>query len=128
MESFHDSRTKQYEVNCLTSGFSNLNEELQKKVLSYIEGENVSKHRLVHACLIGFNWKEYECLGDGRRAAFIKEFEDRYGTWAVGIRNSLNDKLKTFKHKHLRFEFFMLPFQNVEAFRSWFQDELTGKK
>jgi hypothetical protein len=36
IESFHDSRTKQYEVNAFTSGFSNLNPELQEQVLSFI--------------------------------------------------------------------------------------------
>ena len=128
MEAFHDARTKQYEVNIVTSGFSNLNTELQEKVASYIEGNNVSKFRLVHACLIGFNWSEYECLGDERRVSFIKEFEDRYRAWADGMRDSLNDKLKVFKHKHLRLEFFMLPFKDVEAFRAWFDQELTGKK
>jgi Cap4 SAVED domain len=128
MEAFYDARTKQHEVNIVTSGFSNLSAELQGKVASYIEGENVSKFRLVHACLIGFNWSEYECLADERRATFIKEFEDRYRAWAVGKRGLLNDKLRAFKHKHLRLEFFMLPFKDVEAFRIWFDEELTGKK
>jgi hypothetical protein len=128
MEDFHDSRTKQHEVNCLTSGFSNLDSDLQKKLLAYVEGEKASNCRLAHACLIGFNWKEYECLGDVRRAAFIREFDTRYRIWADGIRDSLNDRVKAFKHKHLRFEFFMLPFQDVEAFRGWFQEALTGKR
>jgi len=128
MEGFHDSRTKQHEINAFTSGFSNLDPELQKKVVTYIEGENVSHCQLVQACLIGFNWREYECLGDGRRAAFIKEFEQRYRAWAAGISDSLNEKLKAFKHKHLRFEIFLLPFRDVEAFRSWFEEELTGTK
>jgi hypothetical protein len=128
MEAFHDARTRQLEINIVTSGFSNLKPELQGKVASYIDGENVSQCRFVHACLIGFNWPEYECLTDGRRAAFITEFEDRYRTWAASIRSSLNDKLKAFKHKHLRLEFFMLPFRDVEAFRAWFNQELTGIK
>ena len=127
MEDFHNSRTKQHEVNAFTSGFSNLNLELQKRVVSYIEGENVSNCRLAQACLIGFNWDEYECLKDGRRAQFIQEFETRYRTWAGGIRDSLNDKLKASKHKHLHFEFFLLPFADVEAFRGWFQEALTGR-
>jgi HamA len=126
METFHDARTRQHEINILTSGFSNLHPELQREVASYIEGENVSRCRLVHACLIGFNWAEYECLTDDRRADFIKEFEGRYREWLAGIRDSLNDKLKAFKHKHLRLEFFMLPFSDVEAFRAWFDQELTG--
>ena len=97
MEKFHDSRTKQYEVvNAFTTGFSSLDAELQTKVQWYIEGENVSNCRLVQACLIGFNWDEYGCLNDGRRAQFVKEFEARYRAWAAGIRDSLNSKLKAF--------------------------------
>ncbi len=127
MQEFHDSRTKQHEVNAFTSGFSNLDSELQEKVVSYIEGENVSNCRLAHACLIGFNWNEYECLGDERRKTFVQEFEARYRTWAESIRPSLNGKLKAFKHKHLRFEFFMLPFKDVEAFRNWFLEDLGAR-
>lgn len=128
MEKFHDSRTKQHEVNAFSSGFSNLDTELQKKVLSYIEGENATKCRLAQACLIGFNWDEYQCLNDKRRTSFIEDFEIRYRLWAAGIRDSLNGRLKAFKHKHLRFEFFMLPFKDVEIFRAWFQEALTGKQ
>jgi hypothetical protein len=128
MEKFHDSRTKQHEVTAFTSGFSNLAPELQEKVLSYVEGENASKGRFAQACLIGFDWDEYSCLDDGRRADFIRDFEARYRAWAVAMAGSLNKKLKAFKHKHLRFEFFMLPFKDIEAFRSWFHEELTGKR
>ena len=128
IDSFHDSRTKRHEVTAFTSAFSNLDPELQKKVVDYIEGENVSHCRLTQACFIGFNWTEYECLTDQRREQFTKEFEIRYRTWAAGIRDSLNGKLQALKHKHLRFEFFMLPFRDVEAFRTWFNEELTGIK
>jgi hypothetical protein len=118
MEAFHESRTKQHEVNMFTSGYSNLSPELQQKIVSYFEGENVEHSRLAQACLIGFDWREYECLKDGRRASFIAEFETRYSIWAASIRDSLNAKLKVFKHKQLRFDFFMLPFADVEAFRT----------
>src|SRR6266853_788427 len=111
IEEFHDSRTKLLEVNAFTSDFSNLDVELQKKLVSYIEGEEVSNTRLVQACLIGFDWSEYECLSDERRAKFIEEFEIRYRAWAAAIKSSLDSKLKDFKHKYLRFEFFMLPFR-----------------
>jgi len=128
IETFHDSRTKHHEVNAFTSGFSNLDAVLQQRVVSYIEGQNSSNCRLVQACLIGFDWPEYQCLTDERRATFVNEFEDRYRDWAIGIGDHLNEKLSAFKHKHLRFEFFMLPFIDVEAFRTWFVQELTGTK
>ena len=128
MEAFHDSRTKQFEVNAFTSSYSNLDSDLQKKVLSYIEGPDVSNARWAQACLIGFNWDEYQCLKDSRRSEFIREFETRYRAWGAKIRESLNGKLRDFKHKHLHFEFFMLPFADVEAFRAWFYEDLTGTK
>lgn len=128
MEQFHESPTKAHEINAFTSGFSCLDQDLQQKVLSYVEGENSSNCRFVHACLIGFDWQEYECLEDERREGFIKYFEDRYRAWADEMRDSLNGKLKAFKHKHLQLEFFMLPFKDVEAFRGWFNEELTGNK
>ena len=126
MEEFHDSLTKRHEINTLTTAFSDFSPELQGRLVSYIEGENVSNCRHVQACLIGFNWAEYECLGDGRREVFVKEFAQRYQEWAKSMRNNLNNKLKEFKHKQLRFEFFLLPFKDVEAFRTWFKEELSG--
>jgi len=128
MESFHDSRTKTHEVNAFTSGYSNLDPELQRRVLSYIEGPDSAKSRYAQACLIGFNWDEYEHLDDKRRSEFIKEFETRYRDWGTGMKKSLNAQLQNFKHKQLRLEFFMLPFKDVEAFRDWFYENLTGTK
>lgn len=128
IERFHDSRTKQHEINAFTSGFSALTDDAQQRIVSYIEGENSSNSRLVQACLIGFDWPEYRCLTDTRRGAFVKEFEDRYRAWGFDVSHRLNEKLKVFKHKHLRFEFFMLPFVDVESFRASFVRELTGTR
>jgi Cap4 SAVED domain len=126
MDEFHDSRTKQLEINTVTAGFLSLSPELQTKVSSYIEGENASSFWESQACLIGFDWQEYRCLTDGRREKFVKEFENRYRNWMIARRDTLNLKLKNFKHKDLRFEFFILPFSDVEAFRNWFIEALTG--
>lgn len=126
VDGFHESRTKAHEINAFTSGFSVLSPQLQEKIVSYIEGENTSKCRHTQACLIGFDWDEYKCLRDNRRAEFIKTFDARYRNWAAGVRDSLNLKLQACKHKHLMFEFFMLPFESVEKFRNWFLIELTG--
>jgi hypothetical protein len=128
MDEFHNSRSKQLEVNTVTSGFSSLDPELQAKVSSYIDGENASNCWEGQACLIGFDWSEYQCLTDEGREKFVQEFEDRYRKWMLARRDTLNLKLKEFKHKHLRFEFFILPFSDVEQFRKWFIEALTGKE
>ena len=98
---------------------------MRDKVVSYIDGENVENSRLVQACLIGFDWNEYACLDDHRRAAFLANFEDRYRRWAEEhAQKSISEKLRNFQHRHLRFEFFLLPFRDVGAFREWFIKEL----
>jgi hypothetical protein len=128
IEEFHDSETKSHEIHAFTAGFSELTQDLQERLVSYLEGDNTSNCRQVQACLIGFDWSEYACLSDARRKKFIEEFEIRYRKWAEGKRASLNSKLGGLKHKHLRFEFFMLPFRDVDDFRELFLQALTGAK
>jgi hypothetical protein len=125
MSSFHSSPTKAHEVRLFTNTFSTLPEGLKGKVISYVEGEHKFLSREVHACLVGFNWKDYLCLNDERREAFVKEFKARYIAWASSeARPLLKKHIEAFEHKHLRFEFFFLPFLDVAEFRQKFTDAL----
>jgi len=74
--------------------------------------------------LIGFDWSEYKCLDDARRQAFIEEFEARYLSWAGNIVKQVEAGVKTFPHKQLRFDFFFMPFKDVQVFRDYFDDAL----
>lgn len=125
METFHNSEVKKHEIEYYTGEFSVLEEPLKSTVLAYLEGEKISQTRQVHACLVGYDWNEYKCLNDDRRAAFVAEFEQRYLKWAKDhMQPLLESRLSTFTQKHLRLEFFFLPFSDVEAFRKKFNDEL----
>jgi Cap4 SAVED domain len=125
MNDFHNSKTKNLEINYFLNAFSLLSPEQQKVIASYVEGENKAKCQEVHACLIGYSWKEYECLKDEKKKAFLEEFESRYLTWVSSeMRPKLNAELASFPHSHLNFEFFFLPLASVDNFRSLFLESL----
>jgi Cap4 SAVED domain len=125
MKTFHTSGAKLLEKTYFTSSFGELPTAIQADVVSFFEGVNFDKSREVYACFIGFDWDEYKCLLDDRRALFVKEFEERYKAWAAAtIVPALENKIGEFPHKHIRFEFFFLPFRDVAAFRQAFLDAL----
>jgi len=126
VERFHSDGLKQHELNLFSTHFKILDSELQNKILSYINGENAPKTRITHACLVGFDWAEYLCLNDSRRTEFIRELEERYSKWATEAVRKVESKLAIFKLRHLRFEFFFIPFRSVEDFRKWFEEALRG--
>jgi hypothetical protein len=121
MTEFHNSATKSLEINYFLNTYTLLTPEQQEVITSYVEGENKGKCQEVHVCLIGHNWKEYECLKTAAKNAFLKEFEGRYLTWAQKeMKPKLEAQLAVFAHSHLRFEFFFLPFTSVDNFRKLF--------
>lgn len=122
---FHNSAAKGLEVNYLLNTFSLLSPEQQKVVSSFLEGENKGKCQEVQVCLIGHTWKQYQCLKTKEKSSFLKEFDNRYISWARDeMKPKLEAELKTFKHTHLRFEFFFLPFKSVDDFRALFLKSL----
>ncbi len=125
MKDFYSSPTKALERSYFTKGFTEIPAELQDLVVSFIEGKDLDKSREVYACLIGFDWAEYKCLTDHRRQAFLKEFKNRYGLWAKEkMLTELNGNVSAFPHKHLKLEFFFVPFSSVADFRKQFLEAL----
>jgi cyclopropane fatty-acyl-phospholipid synthase-like methyltransferase len=125
MTEFYRSPTKVLEKSYFTNGFSETPESLQDLAKSFFEGENLDKSREVYACLVGFDWNQYECLADQRRAEFVKEFKDRYTKWAKEtMQLQLEKRIAGFPHKHLRLEFFFVPFKSVAEFRLKFLESL----
>lgn len=125
MTEFHNSATKELEINYFLNTFSLLSPEEQEVISSYVEGANKEKCQQVHVCLIGYTWKEYECLKSPEKKKFLEEFDERYRAWALAeMKPKLDAELATFSHSHLRFEFFFLPFTSVDNFRALFLESL----
>jgi hypothetical protein len=125
IKAFHSGGMRQHELNMFGTHFKLLDPELQARVVSYIEGENVPNTRLIHACVIGFDWKEYKCLDDARRKEFILEFEERYRHWGKDAVKKVEAGLTTLPQQ-LSFEFFFVPFKSVQMFRDLFEKALRG--
>jgi hypothetical protein len=126
VKKFHEGGMKQHELNLLTNHFTALDDDTQEKILSYIDGENAPNTRVTHAALVGFDWEEYKALDDARRKQFVAEFESRYKSWAAATVPKVSSKLSKFEYKNLRFEFFFIPFKDVQKFRDWFEEALRG--
>lgn len=125
MAAFHNSATKNLEINYFLNSFSLLSAEQQEVITSYVEGEDKGKCQEVHVCLIGHTWEEYECLKTQEKREFLEGFEARYLTWArEEMKPKLDAELAAFTHSHLRFEFFFLTFTSVDNFRQLFLESL----
>jgi hypothetical protein len=125
MTDFHNSATKNLEINYFLNAFSFLSQKQRDVIASYVEGENKGKCQEVHVCLIGYTWKEYGHLKTAEKEKFLAEFEKRYLAWASAeMKPKLNAELAAFTHSHLKFEFFFLPFVSVENVRTLFLDTL----
>jgi len=122
---FYTSPTRALEKSYFTSIFSEIPAAHQELVKSFFEGKNLDKSREAYVCLIGFDWLEYECLADERREIFVSEFKSRYAKWAQEtMLLHLEKRVEAFPHKHLRLEFFFLPFLSVDQFRKAFLESL----
>jgi Cap4 SAVED domain len=125
MTDFHNSATKELEINYFLNTFTLLDAHQQEVITSYAEGENKGQCQEVHACLIGHTWKEYESLNGNEKSKFLASFEGRYAKWAEKVmRPKLEAELSSFIHSHLKFEFFFLPFTSVDNFRNLFIESL----
>lgn len=125
IESFHDEGMCRHEFKMVTKHFKYANVEIQAAVNDLIgEGVSSSGVRINHACLIGYNWSEYENLPTFSLADLTSEFQKRYIADSERIHKLLQDRFSTFKHKHLRFEVFFLPFKTVQEFRDAFNEAL----
>ncbi len=128
METFHAVRMRKHEYFLATHNMQMLDPAVQEQLTDFFLGKPGKNIRTNHACLLGFDWKEYKCLSDSRRAEFLREFEARYLAEAAGFAQKIDEKLSNSSLKNFGFEFFIVPFKSVEEFRIWFNRALSGVK
>src|SRR5579883_1440599 len=94
---------------------------LSERVSAYLDEMNPQGQvSITHACLIGYDWKEYGQLATPARTKFIAEFTERYREHGAELVKKVAARFAEFPKKHLAFEFFFVPFHSVEEFRSAF--------
>lgn len=125
IESFHKNGLDRHEYNMVTTHFKYLNEDEQKKVYDFIiDRINTQEIRVNHACLVGYDWKEYQKLGTADRESFINDFEELYKSDTERLTKLIQTRFDKFSKKHLHFEVFFLPFKSVQELRDKFNEEL----
>jgi len=122
---FHDEGMYKHEFLMVTKHFKYANEEIKNEVQKLIvRGEPSSEVRINHACLIGYNWDKYKELLEEGPADIETEFRKIYEDDASRVLKLLNNRFEKFDKKHLKFDFFFIPFTHVQEFRDAFNKAL----
>ncbi len=125
IEAFHANSMEAFELRLLTRNFKYAEGKLKEEILSYVNrGTAVKTVRVNHACLLGYNWDQYESLPQKSFEEMTSIFEEHYLNDRARILKHLNKHFSIFKRKRLRFEVIVLPFQCVDKFREAFLEAL----
>ena len=127
IKNFYDNKDQiKREYNLITTHFKWLKEGEQQQIYNFISTNiEADEVKIKFACLIGFDWDEYQKLDNPEeRDAFIDNFIDIYTAKSEGLKSKIERKFESFQHKHLEIEFFILPFKSVEDMRERFRDGL----
>ena len=105
--------------------FKYADSEVQKAVTEHIKlGEPGPGARVNHACLIGYNWDEYDNKSNKSSRELAQEFKEKLKEATSFIAAQLDKKLEGFSRKHLCLEVFFIPFPSVQNFRNEFNEAL----
>lgn len=125
IDTFHDNGMRQHELSMVTKHFKYADPNVKSAVAQLFEfGAPTGDIRINHACLIGYDWKEYGSLPKVAAAALTEEFKKRYLADSQRLHDHLQKRFNKFPKKHLRFEVFFIPFPTVQEFRDAFNKAL----
>jgi hypothetical protein len=125
IESFHVDEVYKHEFTMITKHFKYADLEVQKAVTEHIKlGEPGPGARVNHACLIGYNWSEYDNKHNKSSRELALEFKEKLIHETSVIAAQLDKKLEAFSRKHLCLDVFFIPFPSVQNFRNEFNEAL----
>ncbi|WP_214658062.1 Hachiman antiphage defense system protein HamA, partial [Vibrio anguillarum] len=94
-----------------TKHFKYSNEETKKALSSLIIcGEPGPNARLNHACLIGYNYKDFSTIDGGTPRVLTENFVSKFQEEGLRLTKSLQKKIANMNCNHLSFEFFSFHF------------------
>lgn len=122
---FHEEGMYKHEFLMVTKHFKYADEAIKSEVKKLIvRGEPSKDVRINHACLIGYNWDEYKELLESGAENIEKEFRRLFKGDVPRLVGLLQNRFEDFDKKHLRFDFFFMPFVRVQEFRDAFNKAL----
>jgi len=125
---FHANRQERHELKLVTKHFKAADPVLREEVSKYLDDQHPQGScRIVHACLVGYDWDSYKELAGSKGAELIATFKDQYIRFFESrIKPKLDEHCAGFRDKSLEFEFFFLPFRSVQEFRDEFLRIIMG--
>lgn len=125
INSFHASEMYKHEFTMVTKHFKYADEESKSAVIELIKlGEPGQSVRINHACLIGYNWEEYNRLTPAKPDKLLQDFKERLLQDSTRLSDHLNKRFSSFERKQLCFDVFFIPFPSVKDFRNEFNAAL----
>ncbi|MCF6237067.1 MAG: DUF1837 domain-containing protein [Gammaproteobacteria bacterium] len=125
ISSFHDDGMYKHEFLMVTKHFKYADETIKNEIKKLIiRGEPSYEVRMNHACLIGYNCKEYKKLMKEGSEDIESAFRKIYKNDMPRVVKLLNNRFDSFEKKYLKFDFFFMPFVSVQQFRDAFNKAL----
>ncbi|MEJ6534695.1 DUF1837 domain-containing protein [Pseudoalteromonas lipolytica] len=125
IDDFHSVDMLAHEFNMVTKYFKYSNEQVKKAISSLIiSGEVGPEARINHACLIGYNFKDFKNLNGNSPTEVMNDFMDKFLKDSEKLVEKLNLKVSQMKSRKLAFDVFFLPFPSVDEFRNAFNQAL----
>lgn len=122
IETLHNQRRVDYEIELVTSHFKHLDSDLQNRVSEYLDSTDPNGEcKIRHACLIGFDWTKYSALGTDKHRKFVADFKSEYLKHCKRLAKKTSELFDRYSCRHLSFEFFFIPFKSVAEFRAAFK-------
>lgn len=125
IDTFYVNGMHQHEFSMVTKHFKYADANVKTAVTQLLEfGAPTGDIQIHHACLIGYDWKEYGSLPKIATTALTEEFRKRYLADSQRLHEHLQKRFDAFQRKYLRFEVFFIPFPTVQEFRDAFNKAL----
>ena len=126
IEKFHEDAMYSREYTLVTTHYKYLDKEKQDKIFNYITNQiKDDEVKIRHACLIGYDWGEYQKLSDiNEKQAFIDNFTSIYQTETERLTRLIQTRFDRFSRKEFAFDVFFLPFKSVQELRDAFNAKL----
>jgi len=125
IDDFHEKKGYRHEFSMVTKHFKYADPMVKEEIAKFIQlGEPSPDVRINHACLIGYDWKEYSDLGAIPIDQLNTEFRERFLVDGERLVKLIDKKFEDFENKHLFLEVFFIPFPSVCEFRNAFNAAL----
>jgi hypothetical protein len=121
IDKFHEDDILRHELLLVTKQFKYAHDSVKEMAQELLESGVPSEGvRINHACLIGYNWKEYLEIFKSPASQRLTDLTTKYLSDSARIHELCRAKLTSFKSKHVNLVFFFLPFNKVQDFRDAF--------